>query len=352
MDRLLHRITFVLFTLFLLGGCNNDSSSRVRDHVLVYCSEASPQSFNPQLVTSGPTFDATSRQLYNRLIEFKLGSSLLKPSLATRWEVSEDGMEYTFYLRKGVTFHHTNYFKPNREFNADDVIFSFQRQWKSNHPYHSVSQLSFRYFDTMGLKKLIKRIVKINDYKIRFELSRPDAPFLATLAMDFASILSKEYADYLTILGTPQKIDTQPIGTGPFQYIRYQADAFIRYKANPTYWKGKEALSGLVFAITQNPSLRFARLIAGECDIMASPLPTHIQIASNYPQLKVLSEPGTNVSYLALNTTKKPFDNPLVRRALNYAINKNSLIKIVYNNAAVAAKNPIPPNMWSYNNSV
>jgi len=303
-------------------------------------------------VTSGPTFDASSRQLYNRLIEFKPGSSLLKPSLATHWKISDDGMEYTFFLRKGVKFHHTDYFKPNRDFSADDVIFSFQRQWKSSHPYHKVSQLSFRYFDTMGLKKLIKRIVRVNDYQVKFILTRPDAPFLATLAMDFASILSEEYAEYLTILGTPQKIDSQPIGTGPFQFIRYQADAFIRYKAHPNYWKGKEALDGLVFAITQNPSLRFARLIAGECDLMASPLPAHIQIAKNYPQLKVLSEPGSNVAYLALNTNKKPFDNPLVRKALNYAVNKKSLIKIVYNNAAVAAKNPIPPNMWSYNDAI
>ncbi|MDQ7050828.1 MAG: ABC transporter substrate-binding protein [Enterobacterales bacterium] len=324
----------------------------VRDHVLVYCSEASPQSFNPQLVTSGPTFDASSRQLYNRLIEFKQGTSLLTPSLATRWEISDDGLEYTFYLRQGVKFHHTNYFKPSRDFNADDVIFSFQRQWKTSHPYHHVSQLSFRYFDTMGMKKLIKRIVKINDYQVKFLLTRPDAPFVATLAMDFASILSKEYADYLSILGTPQNIDTQPVGTGPFQFIRYQADAFIRYKSHPGYWKGKEPLDGLVFAITQNPSLRFARLIAGECDLMASPLPIHIQVAKNYPQLQVLSEPGSNVAYLALNTNKKPFDNPLVRKALNYAINKKALIKIVYNNAAVAAKNPIPPNMWSYNKAI
>ncbi len=333
----------------LLSGCSNERASAVRDNVLVYCSEASPQSFNPQLVTSGTTFDASSRQIYNRLIEFKPGSSHITSSLATHWDISEDGKEYIFYLRKNVQFQTTDYFRPSRPFNADDVLFSFQRQWKTNHPYHHISPLGFGYFESMGLGKLIKGIVKLDEYRVKFILSHPDAPFLATMAMDFASILSAEYAHQLIIKGQLTSIDNQPVGTGPFQLTRYQADAFIRYKAHPDYWKGKEQLEGLVFAITPDASLRFARLIAGECDLMAKPLPIHIKAAADYPQLVTLSEPGSNVSYLAMNTNKPPFDNPKVRRALNHAINKKSLLKIVYNDSAVLAKNPIPPNMWSYN---
>jgi dipeptide transport system substrate-binding protein len=333
----------------ILSGCNDERASAVRDKVLVYCSEASPQSFNPQLVTSGTTFDASSRQIYNRLIEFKPGNSHVTGSLATHWDISADGKEYVFYLRKDVPFQTTDYFQPSRPFNADDVLFSFQRQWKTNHPYHRVSPLGFRYFESMGLGKLIENIVKLDDYRIKFILSNPDAPFLATLAMDFASILSAEYAHQLIIKGNLTAIDNQPIGTGPFQLTRYQADAFIRYKAHPEYWKGKEQLEGLVFAITPDASLRFARLIAGECDLMAKPLPIHIKAAVDYPDLITLSEPGSNVSYLAMNTRKKPFDDARVRLALNYAINKKALLKIVYNDTAVIAKNPIPPNMWSYN---
>lgn len=343
-------ITLLLGGGLILLGCSSERTSVVRDKVLVYCSEASPQSFNPQLVTSGTTFDASSRQIYNRLIEFKAGSSLIKGSLATHWKISSDGKEYIFYLRRNVQFQTTNFFKPSRPFNADDVLFSFQRQWKSNHPYHNISSLGFRYFESMGLGNLIKDIIKLDDYKIKFILNNPDAPFLATLAMDFTSILSAEYAHQLITKRDLEAIDNHPVGTGPFQLTRYQADAFIRYKAHPQYWKGKEQLEGLVFAITPDASLRFARLIAGECDLMAKPLPIHIKAVAEYPNLVSLSEPGSNVSYLAMNTNKPPFDNPKVRLALNYAINKKALLKIVYSDTAVLAKNPIPPNMWSYNN--
>ena len=341
-------LSILLVCSFILSSCSKNKSSNTRDKVLVYCSEASPQSFNPQLVTSGPTFDA-ARQIYNRLIEFKTGSSHITNSLATHWEISDDGIEYIFYLRKKVSFHTTEYFQPTRFFNADDVIFSFLRQWKENHPYHNVSSLGFRYFQSMALNERIKDIVKLGEHQVKFILNRPDSTFLATLAMDFSSILSAEYAEQLMNKNIPEAIDNKPIGTGPFQLVRYQADTFIRYKAHPQYWKGKELINELVFAITPDPSLRFARLIAGECDLMAKPLPIHVRASKEYPKIISMNEPGSNVAYLAMNTKKKPFDNPDVRLALNYAINKNSLVKIVYKNSAEAAKNPIPPNMWSYN---
>ncbi len=339
---------FALLLALLLSSCTDSTQVNVRDSVLVYCSEASPQSFNPQLVTSGATFDASSRQLYNRLIEFDHTDNSLQPALAESWEVSPDGKSYTFYLRKGVSFHKNSHFTPSRAFNADDVLFSFQRQWKSNHPYHQVSPLSFRYFESMGLGTLIKDIIKLDEYTVRFELNSPQAPFLATLAMDFASILSEEYASSLISQGKPEQIDNLPIGTGPFQLVRYHPDAFIRYQPHPQYWKGKEPLAGLVFAITPDPSLRFARLIAGECDIMAKPLPIQIQAAENYQEMNIYSQPGSNVSYLAMNTRKKPFNDLKVRLALNHAINKKALLKIVYANNAQLAVNPIPPNIWSY----
>jgi len=335
----------------ILSGCYDQQSSSVRDNVLVYCSEASPQSFNPQLVTSGTTFDASSRQIYNRLVEFSPGTSHITSSLATSWDISADGKEYIFYLRKDVQFQTTDFFKPSRHFNADDVLFSFQRQWKRTHPFHKTSSLGFPYFESMALGKLIKDIVKLDDYRVKFILNNPDAPFLATLAMDFASILSEEYALQLILKNELTAMDNRPVGTGPFQLTRYQPDAFIRYKAHPEYWKGKEKLEGLVFAITPDPSLRFARLIAGECDLMAKPLPIHLKATLKYPEFKTLSEPGSNISYMAMNTTKKPFDDPKVRLAINYAINKKLLIKVVYNGNAEMAKNPIPPNIWSYNHS-
>lgn len=99
----------------------------VQAKTLVYCSEGSPEGFNPQLFTSGTTYDASSVPIYNRLVEFKTGTTELVPGLAEKWDVSADGKTYTFHLRNGVKWQTTKDFKPTRELNADDVVFSFEQ---------------------------------------------------------------------------------------------------------------------------------------------------------------------------------------------------------------------------------
>lgn len=133
---------------------------------IIYCSEASPESFNPQIASSGPSFVASSQTLYNRLINFDPVKNTPVPSLAESWTISPDGKTYTFTLRKGVKFNSNKYFKPTRDFNADDVIFSVMRQKDPKHPYHNVSQGNYEYFNDVGLDKLIQ------DVKDR-RLSRP-----------------------------------------------------------------------------------------------------------------------------------------------------------------------------------
>ncbi len=116
------------FTTLALALAALTASSAISAKTLVYCSEGSPENFNPQLYTSGTSVDASAVPVYNRLVDFKAGTTELVPSLAESWEVSEDGKVYTFHLRKGVKFQSNKYFKPSRDFNADDVIFSFMRQ--------------------------------------------------------------------------------------------------------------------------------------------------------------------------------------------------------------------------------
>lgn len=320
---------------------------------LVYCSEGSPEGFDPAPYTSGTTFDASSKPLYNRLVEFKRGTSEVQPGLAESWEVSDDGLTYTFNLRKGVTFHSTDFFTPTREFNADDVVFSFERQLKKDNSFNEYTAgIAWEYFDGMSMPDLLKSVEKVDDYTIRFNLNRPEAPMIANLAMDFASIMSAEYATQLESNDTKEMLNQQPIGTGPFHFVAYQKDAVIRYGSHDTYWAGKQPIDDLVFAITTDASVRQQKLIAGECHVAAYPNPADLEGLKANSDLTVIEQEGLNVGYLAYNTKVAPYDNPKVRKALNMVINKDAILDAVFQGAGKAAKNPIPPTMWSYNQAI
>jgi dipeptide transport system substrate-binding protein len=320
---------------------------------LVYCSEGSPEGFDPALYTAGTTFNASSRPVYSQLVEFERGTTNTVPGAAESWEVSDDGLEYTFHLRPGVKFQTTDFFTPTRDLNADDVVFSFERQLKADHPWHEYTAgTSWEYFSGMSMPDLLKEIVKVDDLTVKFVLTRPEAPMVANLAMDFASIMSKEYADQLEAAGKKEQLNQQPVGTGPFQWVAYQKDAVIRYKAHPDYWDGKQPIDDLVFAITTDASVRQQKLKAGECHVAPYPNPADIDDLKADPNLEVMEQEGLNVGYLAYNTQQEPFDNVKVRKALNMAINKEAILEAVYQGAGAVAKNPIPPTMWSYNEDI
>ena len=320
---------------------------------LVYCSEGSPEGFDPALYTAGTTFDASSNAVYNKLMEFAPGTTNPEPGLAESYTVSDDGLEYTFKLRPGVKFQTTDFFTPTREMNADDVVFTFERQWKADNPWHQyVAGAAWEYFNGMGFPDLIQSIEKVDDMTVKFVLKRKEAPFVANLGMDFASIMSKEYADKLQADGKMDQLNQMPLGTGPFEFVGYQQDAVIRFRANEDYWKGKEKIDDLVFAITTDAAVRYQKLQAGECHIMPYPNAADVAAMKADSNLTVMEQEGLNIAYLAYNTTQAPFDKPEVRKALNMAINKQAIVDAVFQGAASPAKNPIPPTMWSYNDAI
>ncbi len=318
----------------------------------VFCSEGSPGGFNPSLHSAGTDFDASAQTIYNRLAEFEPGTTKVVPGLAESWTASEDGLSYTFNLRKGVKWHSNGQFTPTRDFNADDVLFSFNRQWKEDHPYYPVSGGKYLYFGWMDMGTALNSIEKIDDYTVKMTLNAPDAPFVSNLAMDFASILSAEYADKMAAAGTMEAVDNDPIGTGPFVFKSYKKDAVIRYEAFDDYWEGRPKIDKLVFAITVDKSVAWQKVQAGECHMMPYPNPADLEAMSKNPDINLLSQEGLNVGYLGFNAEHAPFDDVRVRQAMSMAINKQAILDVVFKGAGSAAKNPIPPTMWSYNNDV
>ena len=340
-----------LRTLLLAGAAALGlAAAPAQAKTLVYCSEGSPENFNPQINTTGTTFD-TTHPIYSRLVEFKPQSTDVVPGLAESWDISPDGTTYTFHLRHGVKWQSNAQFKPTRDFNADDVLFSFNRMARDDHPFHKVSGGSYDYWGDLGLSKLVKSVDKVDDYTVRITLSEPNAPFVADMAMEFASVLSAEYGDTMMKAGKPEQVDQVPIGTGPFSFVAYQRDATIRYRRFDAFWGDKAKLDALVFSINKDPAVRLAKLRANECQVSAYPAPADLAAIRQDPALELLEQPGLNIGYLAFNTTKKPFDDKRVRQALSMAIDQDAILKAVYLGAGTPAKNLIPPTIWSYDDA-
>ena len=339
----------VAVLISLIMGCNEGNILSLSERSIIYCSEGSPETFNPQLSTSGTTSDASAKQLYNSLIVYKGNKNTLAPSLASSWHVTRDGKKITFYLRQDVNFHQTSYFTPTRKLNADDVLFSFNRVLDKEHDFHLVSGGQYSFFQSVKFSELVEKVEKINNFTIRFILKRNDSSFLANLATDYAVILSEEYGEQLKTQNKKHEIDILPIGTGPFKLQDYRVGSLIRFYRHDEYWQEKAKIEQLVYDISPNKSNRLTKLLAKECDVSSYPI-AHATIAERN-DLKLESMTSLNVGYFGFNTQKAPFDNKLVRQAISLAINKQALIDTIYQGQAARAKSILPETSWAYDSN-
>ncbi len=333
-------------------AASSGAYAKLPNKALVYCSESSPSGFDASQSWSVPNHTASARTIYNRLLE--TDGRKIYPSLVTDWDISENGRVYTFHLRRGVKFHATPWFKPTRDFNAEDVLFTFERMRNPDMPFRKAYPAEFPFWHHSNFDKLISKIEALDQgHTVRFTLTLANAPFLFNLAMDSASILSAEYAAQLLKVGHPSEINWKPIGTGPFIFREYVKDATIRFDGNPGYWKpGEVQLSKLIFQMTPDATVRMQKLKANECQVSAALRPVDIAAFEAAPNFKVLSQPGLNLAYLAYNVTHQPLDDGRVRRALDMAIDKKAIIDGVYEGRAQIAVAPIPPLQWGFDESL
>ncbi len=320
---------------------------------LTVCTESAPDGFDIVQYESAVTNDAAGLTIYDALLYFKPGSTEVVPALAEKWSVSADGLNYTFNLRRGVKFHTTPWFKPTRDFNADDVLFSINRVNDKAHPAHGVAKNGYVYWVGMGMNQLVKSVVKVDAMTVRITLTRPEAPFIANMAMSaLASISSAEYAEQLMQAGKLEQLNTQPVGTGPFIFKSYQKDAIIRYTANTAYWGGAPKVDNLILAITVDPAVRIQRLKAGECLIGTNMKPETAAVFDRDPNLQMVRSTPLYVAYIAANAKHKFLSDKRFREALWLALDKKTYTQSVYGGNATPAPNFLPPAVWSHDKSL
>lgn len=317
--------------------------------VLTVCTEASPDGFDVAQSTSAVTRDAVGRTVYEQLLRFKRGTAEAEPELAERVDVSADGLQYTVHLRKGVKFQTTPWFKPTRDMNADDLMFSVQRLMDPKSPWRAVAKNGFTAWASYGPAEEIKSVDKIDAMTVRITLNQPTAPFITRLAQyNIASVYSAEYGAQLLKSGQLEKINTEPVGTGPWALRSYQKDAVLRLTAHPGHWAGAPDIDTLVFAITPDANVRVQRLKAGECLVGANMRAETLGSFEGSAAVQVVGRTALMTGFMPLNTTRKFLSDQRFREALWLGFDKKTFIQSVYGGRAQTAASFLPPAVWGH----
>jgi ABC-type transport system substrate-binding protein len=281
-----------------------------------------------------------AESIFDCLVEFKPGTTEVEPSLAERWDISPDGLVYTFHLRQGVSFH------DGTPLDADAVLFSLLRQHDENHPFHSVGG-AWKYWGAMDMSKIIASIKAPDPATVVITLNTPNAPFLANLAMPFAGIVSPT-----ALKAEGEGFSQRPVGSGPFKFVSWEQEQKIVLAANDSYWGGRPKLDRVIFEVVKDKNVRALRFKSGEIHGLDDPGPAELEVIKDLPHAKILQQAGMNVGYLAMNTMRKPFDDVRVRIAINLAVDKERIVRDIFRGTGQVAKNPLPPTLWGYADDV
>lgn len=333
-------LSMAVISTGILAGCGKSTSTsgagttQKTPKTLIYARGADSRGLDPAYVDDGESAKVMSN-IFDGLVKYKADSTEIEPALATSWTISPDGKEYTFELRKNVKFH------DGTPFNADAVKFSIERQLppnvKEDMPYASFT------FDP----EVVDKVDKVDDYKIKIILKKPYTPFLANLAMSLAApIVSpeavKKYGD---------KFTENPVGTGPFKFVSWQKEQSITLEKNNDYWGDKAKVDKVVFKVTKENSVRASELMTGSVDIIDGVDPNDVKKLEE-SKMSLFKSDGMNINYMAFNCSRAPFNDVKLRQAISYAVNREELVKYLYQGYAQLANSTLPSFIPGYSSKV
>jgi len=303
--------------------------------VLVVGQIAEPKSLDPAVDTAVNDFRILMN-VYDGLVRYKSGTLEVEPALAESWEISEDGTEYTFNLREGVSFH------DGTPFDAEAVVFNFERMLNEDHPYYDTGPFPLSFFFSA-----VENVEATGEMAVKFTLNAPYAPFLSNLAYPTGLIVSpaavKEHGD---------EFGRHPSGTGPFKFVEWISNQRVVVERNADYWDGAPELEAVVFRPITDANTRTAEMLSGGIDVMVEVPPVSLSEFEG-PGFTVHEQAGPHVWFLILNAKEGPFADKRVRQAANYAIDKKAIVNDILEGTAEVAAGPTPPAFaWAYNDSL
>lgn len=316
--------------LILLPACT--SSDRSYEYVY-YRMNANPIALDPALIADVPSASIAAK-LFNGLVKLD-GRLDAVPDIALKWELSKDGLRHRFFIRKGVIFSN------GREVKAGDFKYSFERIL--NPQTRSPNTWVFDKVDGADeyRKKTadnVKGFKVLDDYTFEIQLKKPFSPFLSMLTTTAAYVVPREEVEKLGA-----DFSSRPAGTGPFDLERWLPDREVVLKRKENYFGGMAKIKGIVYRIIPEELTAVMEFELGNIDVISLP-------ASAYSKFKndkkwaghILSIKGLNTYYLGLNSSKKPFDNANLRKAVSYAIDKKKILETFYENRGRPALGPVP----------
>jgi peptide/nickel transport system substrate-binding protein len=291
---------------------------------------AEPVGLDPAQVTDLNS-TRVGRRVVETLVAFAPESTQIVPGLAESWSISKDGLSYTFKLRRGIAFH------DGSPFNAQAVKFSIERQINPEHPAHKLGKYPFAAYFFGN----VKAVEVMDDATVRFILKEPRASFLAILVAPAASIVSPT-----AVMKAGQDYTVSPVGTGPFKFSAWDRGQRVVLEKNPTYWRHPVKVDRVIYRPITEDQARLTELLTGGLDLIVGTPPDFVAQLENHPKVTLHRQVGAHVWYLAFNNTKKPFDDKRVRQALNYAVNKEAIVRDVLKGTGAVSKGPVLPGTW------
>ncbi len=350
-------LLMTMLTIVILAACSNNNANNNSDDgnnastdneaedggTLIFARGADSVSLDPIDMTDGESLRVTNN-IYDTLFVYDENLEL-QGALAEDYEVAEDGKTWTITLKDGIKFH------DGTDFNAEAVVFNFERWMDLDNPYHNGD---FAYYPFLfgGFKgedgHLIEYVEAKDDTTLEFKLTDEVGGFITYLTVPFFGIASpsaiEEYED---------DFYENPVGTGPFKFKSWTRNDNIVLEKNENYYEeGKPKLDQLIIQTIPDNAARLTSLLAGDIDMMDGLSPEDSGRVDETDGYHFVPRPSFNFSYMAFNMEKEPFDNEKVRKAIDMAINKDAIIDSFFNGLAEVATNAVPPSLWGFNDEI
>src|SRR5207253_10633428 len=316
----------VLAVLAALGLVTSDSAAPPKDAIVIGL-VAEPVTMDPAQVTDLNSARVTKR-IFEGLVAQELGSYKLIPGLARSWDISKDGLTYTFNLRPNVTFH------DGTPFNAEAVKFCYERQLNEQGPYYRTGTYPY----VKGCLANVQGVEVVNPLTVQIKLKAPLTPFLQYLAHQSLFIYSPE-----ALKKHGKDIVKNPVGTGPFKLETWEPGVKVVLARNDQYWGGAPKVRQVIYVPIIEAQARLAAIKTGEIDLTMDVPPDSLDSLRKDPNITVAESNSSAVWYIALNTRHAVLKDKRVRQAMNYAINKEAIIRDILKGTAIVSSGPMSP---------